>query len=113
MKSPVLALVIPLLVDASGCIGTMDALVQVQGNIEPGRPDQSQCQLFLVAASEREASLSYGRDVRGQFVEQFIVHPWQGKYLATVKCGETVRLSKEIEYREFGTHPYDLGSIAP
>ena len=113
MKSPLLALVIPLIVGAAGCIGTMDALVQVQGRVEPAGPGQSQCQLFLVAASERAAPLSYGRDIRGQFVQQFIVHPGEEKYRAVVKCGETVRLSKEIAYREFSSQPYDLGSIAP
>jgi hypothetical protein len=98
---------------ASACIGTMDALVQVRGNVAPAAANGERCEVFLEPASRYASSLNSGREVRGEFVQHFIVHPWEKTYRATVKCGETVRLAKDIEYRAFGSEPYDLGSIAP
>jgi hypothetical protein len=98
---------------ASACIGTMDALVQVRGNTGSAGASGERCEVFLQPTSRDSANLGYGREVRGEFVLQFIVHPWEKTYRATVKCGERVRLEKEIEYRAFGSEPYDLGSIAP
>ena len=98
---------------ASACIGTMDALVQVQGRLRPSVAYGERCELFLEPASRNISHLNHGREVRGEFVQQFIVHPWEGTYRATVKCGEAVKLEREIEYRAFGAQPYDLGSIAP
>ena len=95
----------------SACVGTRDAQVRIMGTLE-GAPSDSPCQLFLVAASEKGAPLKYGRDIRGSFSQWFTVHPWDGPYSAVVKCGDRITMTKDIEYRELGTDPYNLGSIA-
>jgi hypothetical protein len=68
--------------------------------------------LSLVEASEKVPSLENGREIRGPFTEWFTVHPWEGPYRALLKCGDSVKLLKEFEYREFTAKPYDLGKIA-
>ena len=91
-------------------MGTMDALVEVSGTLQQSPPESAPCQLYVVEASANIGALRDGRDIRGEFSKSFIVHPWSEPYRAVVKCGDRVRASKEIEYREF---PYKFGVIAP
>jgi hypothetical protein len=112
MKVSVLTAVVLISAFASRCIGTMDARVRVSGTLMQSSASSPQCQLFFGLASEDPSSLQYGRDISGSFVQWLTVHPWHGPYRALVKCGDRTVLSKDIEYREFGSEPYDLGRIA-
>jgi hypothetical protein len=90
----------------------MDAVVQVGGNLEQLGHTQPACQRFLIAASESGTSQARGRDIHGQFTGSFVIHPWSGPYRVLVKCGNEVKFTKEVNYRDFGTEPYNIGSIA-
>ena len=108
MKSIIAVLACGVL--SAGCIGTLDARVALTGSVEP--PPGTSCQLFLEQSSRPLSQLDYGADVRGSFTKWFTVHPFLGPYRAYLKCGESVKLLREFEYREFSSNPYDIGRIA-
>src|SRR5258706_16398048 len=99
-------------VSASSCVETVAAQVRVRGVLEAASTDQSRCTLSLSPTPEYLSTNGRQRQIRGAFVEEFIIEPRWGTYVASVKCGDAVKISKVIEYREFGAEPYDLGSIA-
>jgi hypothetical protein len=107
------ALIIALCVGTSGCIETIHGIVRVQGFVEPPSSDAGNCKIVLSPSIDYPPRTTPWREIRGQFSEEFLVHPIKENFLVTVKCGETVMLTKTVRYREFGDSPHDLGVIKP
>jgi len=109
-KLGTLTIVVGVCAVASACFETLFANVRVRGVLESPEP----CHLSVVPSVNYSASPDE-RKVRGEFSEKFVVQPHyrDGKFTATVKCGEVVKVTKSFEYTSFSEGSYDLGRIAP
>ena len=109
MNIAVSALIVGSAVVASACVETIASEVRISGFV--AESDGAPCRLSLSPTVNYSGGAN-DREIRGQFSEQFTVQPRHREFLATVRCGNVVRVAKTIQYGELNGQPYDLGRIA-